>query len=389
MLLNYYRVWAEIDLDKIVENVKNIKSGLKENVKICPVIKTDGYGHGAVPVAKALKGIADFYAVATIDEALNLRAHEIFEPILVLGYIHPSKYNAAIDNDIRITLYDFDMLEELEGAAKAKNKKALAHIKLNTGMNRLGFSCDDASAEYIKKIFHSEHITCEGIYSHFYLADSKDKDAENKQFEEFDSFVKRLEAEGVCFEIKHISNSASAIDIPGHSLDMVRLGIAIYGLYPSDEIMNLKLKPALSLKSHIIMLKDIHAGDTIGYGATFKAEKDMKIATIPIGYGDGYQRNLSNKADVLINGKRAPITGRVCMDQLMVDVTDIPDAKKGDDVVLIGTSGSEQISIEELSALSGSFNYEFACGIGKRIPRVYYSGGKVVSTKDYNFDMYN
>lgn len=385
----YYRVWAEVDTDAIKKNVLAIKEGLDTKTKICAVVKADAYGHGAVPVAKALKDIVDFYAAATIDEALNLRAHEIFLPILVLSFVHESKYAAAIENDIRLSVYDKEDLDKINEAAKKKGKKAKVHIKIDTGMNRIGVKCDDEGLEFARYAAGLEYIETEGIFTHFYESDSKDKESAYKQLEEFENFCKKLEDEGITFEIKHCANSAAASEMKEACMDMVRLGISMYGLYPSKDIAKIKLIPALSLKSHIIMVKDINPGETVGYGASYTAKKPMKIATVGIGYADGYQRLFSNKAEVLIRGKRAKVAGRVCMDQIMVDVTDIPDVKKGDVATIVGKDGSDAITLEELAEIAGTINYELACQISKRVPRVFYSEGKMTGAKDYFFDIYS
>lgn len=385
----YYRVWAEVDTDAVKKNVLAIKEGLEPGTKICAVVKADAYGHGAVPVAKALKDIIDFYAVATIDEALNLRAHEIFLPIVVLGFVHESKYAAAVENDIRLAIYDKEDLDKINEAAKKKNKKAKVHIKADTGMNRIGVRCSEEGLEFAKYAAGLEYIEIEGIFTHFFASDSKNKESAYKQLEEFRNFCEKLEDAGIKIPIKHCANSAAATEMKEACMDMVRLGISMYGLYPSKDITSLMLLPALSLKSHIIMIKEIDAGETVGYGATFTAEKPLKIATIGIGYADGYQRSFSNKAEVLIRGKRAKVAGRVCMDQIMVDVTDIPGVQKGDVATLVGKDGDERVTFEELAEIAGTINYELACAISKRVPRVFYSDGKLTGTKDYCFDIYS
>lgn len=384
----YYRVWADIDLDAVRENIKNIQKGLKDGTKTCAVIKADGYGHGAVPIARKIRDMVDFFAVATIDEAINLRLHNIKNPILIIGYVHPANTITAIRNDIRLTVFDLDTALKIAEAARDIGKSAKIHIKIDTGMSRIGFRPCDESIQIIKKIAENEWLEVEGIFTHFFNADSDDQSSAYKQLDEFSSFCDLLSDQGVNFAIRHCSNSAAATVMPEANMDMVRLGISIYGLYPSEYIDQIKLRSALSLKSHVVMVKNISAGTTVGYGATFTADKDMTIATIPVGYADGYFRSLSNKGTVLINGRRAPIIGRICMDQFMVDVTDIPDVRQGSEVTLIGKCGDDEITMEEISELAGSFNYEFACDIGKRVPRVYYSGGAEIGTKDYFYDRY-
>lgn len=384
----YYRVWAEVDLDAVKENVLNIKKGLNEGVKTCAVIKADGYGHGAVPIAKKLKNDVDCFAVATFDEATNLRNHDIDLPILCLGYIHVENTQYAVRSQIRMTVFDLEMAERIDEFARDIDGTAKVHIKVDTGMSRIGFAPTEESMDIIEKIYNMNNIEVEGIFTHFAEADSDDLTSTAKQLDTFKKFCGALEAKGIHIPVKHCSNSAAATQMSEANMDMVRLGISIYGLYPSEYVHQITLKPALSLHSHVVMVKTIEAGTSVSYGATFTAEKSTVVATIPVGYADGYYRSLSNKGSVLINGKRAPIIGRVCMDQFMVDVTDIPDVHRDTRVTLIGKDGDEEITMEEISELAGSFNYEFACDIGKRVPRVFYSDGEEVCDKDYFYDRY-
>ena len=374
MNTDLFRVRADIDLGAIRTNILNMKAGLDEKTRICCVIKADGYGHGALKIAKAMDDIAAFYAVATIDEALELREAGIKTPLLILGYIHPDGYEAAIENDIRLTVFDKEDCALISEAAQKAKKKAKLHIKIDTGMSRIGFAPDEKSLETVKEIYEDPWLEAEGIFTHLFAADAKDKTSAYAQVGKFDGFCRRLKEEGADIKIRHCSNSAAAISMPETNFDMVRLGIAQYGLYPSDDVRELELIPAMSLKSHVVMVKDIPKGTSVGYGATYTAPEKRKIATIPVGYADGYARSLSNKGRVLINGRYAPITGRICMDQFMADVTDILDVRKGSEVILIGSSGENSVTMEEAAALSGRFNYEFACGIGKRVPRCYISG---------------
>ena len=384
----YYRVWAEIDLDAIRENVLNIQKGLKEGTKTCAVIKTDGYGHGAVPIAKKLKNDVDFFAVATFDEATNLRNHDIEQPILCLGYIHVENIMYAVRGQIRMTVFDVEMAERINEFARDCGGTAKVHIKIDTGMSRIGFAPTEESLDMIGKIYSMENIEVEGIFTHFFASDSDDLTSAYRQFEKFKWVCDSLEKRGVHIPVKHCSNSAAATVMPEANMDMVRLGISIYGLYPSEHVHQIELRPALSLHSHVVMVKTIEKGASVSYGATFVAERETRVATIPVGYGDGYFRCLSNKGYVLINGKKAPIIGRVCMDQFMVDVTDIPDVERDTRVTLIGKDGDAEITMEEISELAGSFNYEFACDIGKRVPRIFYSDGEEICDKDYFYDRY-
>lgn len=383
----YSRVYAKIDLDAVAWNMEQMKKNLKEGTEMVAVIKTDGYGHGAVQVASMLESY-DYvwgYAVATLDEAVVLRAAEIQKPILVLGCIFPDQYWEMLKYEIRMNVYTKEMAEAISALAVEKGEQAYVHIKLDTGMARLGFSAEESSIEEIKEIAELPNLVLEGVFTHFAKADEEDKTFTMMQLEKFEWMTQRLEEEGVIFPYVHASNSAGIIDVRRADYNLVRAGIAIYGLYPSEEVdkEKVQLKPALSLKSHIAFVKDIPAGTPVSYGGDFVSEHQMRIATIPIGYGDGYPRSLSDTGYVLIRGKKAPIIGRICMDQFMVDVSDIPEVKFGDKVTLIGSDQEEYLPVEKLSELSGRFNYEFVCDLGKRIPRVYVQDGKVEEQVDY------
>ena len=383
----YSRVYAKIDLDAVAWNMEQMKKNLKAGTEIVAVIKTDGYGHGAVQVASMLESY-DYvwgYAVATLDEAVVLRAAEIQKPILVLGCIFPDQYWEMLKYEIRMNVYTKEMAEAISALAVEKGEQAYVHIKLDTGMARLGFSAEESSIEEIKEIAELPNLVLEGVFTHFAKADEEDKTFTMMQLEKFEWMTQRLEEEGVTFPYVHASNSAGIIDVRRADYNLVRAGIAIYGLYPSEEVdkEKVQLKPALSLKSHIAFVKDIPAGTPVSYGGDFVSEHQMRIATIPIGYGDGYPRSLSDTGYVLIRGKKAPIIGRICMDQFMVDVSDIPEVKFGDKVTLIGRDQEEYLPVEKLSELSGRFNYEFVCDLGKRIPRVYVQDGKVEEQVDY------
>ena len=383
----YSRVYAKIDLDAVAWNMEQMKKNLKEGTEMVAVIKTDGYGHGAVQVASMLESY-DYvwgYAVATLDEAVVLRAAEIQKPILVLGCIFPDQYWEMLKYEIRMNVYTKEMAEAISALAVEKGEQAYVHIKLDTGMARLGFSAEESSIEEIKEIAELPNLVLEGVFTHFAKADEEDKTFTMMQLEKFEWMTQRLEEEGVTFPYVHASNSAGIIDVRRADYNLVRAGIAIYGLYPSEEVdkEKVQLKPALSLKSHIAFVKDIPAGTPVSYGGDFVSEHQMRIATIPIGYGDGYPRSLSDTGYVLIRGKKAPIIGRICMDQFMVDVSDIPEVKFGDKVTLIGRDQEEYLPVEKLSELSGRFNYEFVCDLGTRIPRVYVQDGKVEEQVDY------
>lgn len=387
----YYRVYAGIDLDAVYENMEAISNSINPGTTITAVVKADGYGHGAVPVAKTIDEFVASYAVATIHEAMNLREHGIVKPIYILGHTHQSMFKEAIENEIDLTLYDEETAFGVEREALALNKKAKIQIKIDTGMSRIGFDDSAESIETIAKISKMKNLVINGIFTHFSSADETDKTSAREQFHRFEKVLDNLQKNGIKIPVIHCSNSACIIDLPEMNFSTVRPGIAIYGLYPSEEVEHkvLALKPALFLKSHIIQLKTVKKGTGVSYGSTYIAEKETVIATIPIGYGDGYPRSLSNKGYVLIRGQKAPITGRVCMDQIMVDVTDIPGVTKNDVVTLIGKDINDVITVESIAELAGSFNYEFVCGIGKRVPRVYFKNNKIVCSKDYFHDMYD
>ena len=383
----YSRVYAKIDLDAIASNMERMKRNLKPDTKIMAVIKADGYGHGAVPIAQMLENV-DYiwgYAVATLDEAVVLKSEGMKKPVLVLGCVFPDQYMEMLKYDIRMNVYTEEMAEAISEMAAREGVTAYMHIKLDTGMARLGFDTDIESVEAIHRISQMKNVCMEGIFTHFAKADEADKSFTQKQIQDFVWITQELKKRNVEFQYEHCANSAAIIDVPDANFDLVRAGISTYGLYPSEEVCkeNVGLKPALALKSHVAFVKEIDAGTPVSYGGTFVSEKHMKIATIPVGYADGYPRNLSNVGYVLIRGKKAPILGRVCMDQFMVDVTDIEGVSFGDKVTLIGRDGNEIITVEDLGALSGRFNYEFICDLGKRIPRVYVRDGKIAEQVDY------
>lgn len=381
----YYRIEARVNLDAICNNIDEVRRNINTDTKIMAVIKADGYGHGAVALATALKDKVDAYGIAIIEEGIELRRAGFEKPILVLGFTPHQLYDELLKYDIIQTVFQYDMAKRLSDTAVSLGKQAKIHIKVDTGMTRIGFKDTDESIQTIKEISKLSNITIDGIYTHFASADEEDKTSARKQLSRFLIFADKLEKEGIHIPVKHVSNSASIIDLPESNLDMVRSGIITYGMYPSDKVNKnrLMLQPALTLISNVVYVKSVEAGTGISYNSTYITEQDSVIATIPVGYGDGYPRQLSSKGRVLIHGKSAPIVGRVCMDQFMVDVTDIPDVKEGDKVTLIGQNGDESISIEEVANLAGSFNYELVCDIGKRVPRVYYKEGKKVGTADY------
>jgi alanine racemase len=388
MIERYGRIYATIDLDAIRSNMDSMQAKLSEGTKVIGVIKMDGYGHGAVPIAKELEPLWYMYgfATATAEEAMILRDAGIAKPILVLGYAFPWSYEEMIGHDVRAAVFREDMLGQLADASAKAGKKAKVHIKVDTGMSRIGIRPDEAGLEFVKKALENPAIEVEGIFTHFAKADEADKAPARNQLALFREFIGNIEAEtGYVIPLCHCSNSAGMIGLREADMDAVRAGIAMYGLWPSPEVAKdaVELEPAMELKSRIVYIKNVEAGTEISYGGTYTAGEKRRIATIAAGYGDGYPRGLSNKGYVLIHGKKAPVTGRICMDQFMIDVTDIPDAAEGDIVTLIGREGEERITIEELGELSGRFHYELACCIGKRVPRVYLKSGKIRGTKDY------
>ena len=369
----YSRVHAEIDLDAILHNMDAMRGNIAKDTKIMAVIKADGYGHGAVEIAETIEKL-DYlygYAVATVEEGLILRNHGIQKPILILGYVFPDQYVDMIKAGIRPTVFTREMAEKLSVAAASIGRDCKIHFAIDTGMSRIGLQVTEESADLVAKIAQLPGIEIEGIFTHFAQADEYDKTPTQKQIALFQKMIRMLEERNVKIPIHHCSNSAGIVEIPEANMDMVRAGITLYGMWPSEEVAhNISLHPVMSLKSHIAFVKTLGKGRKISYGGIYETPSEKRIATIPVGYADGYARGLSNKGYVLIHGKKAPICGRVCMDQFMVDVTEIPEAKEGDPVTLLGKDGSECITMEELGELSGRFNYEFACLITPRVPRI-------------------
>lgn len=379
-LERYQRVYAEVDLDMIAENVCGMRRNLAPETRMMAVVKADGYGHGSVQVARRLEPY-DFlfgFAVATAEEAHALRQEGIGKPILVLGYTFPYSYEMLAEEEIRAAVFRPDAAEALAKAGRKAGKPIKVHIKVDTGMNRIGITPDGQGLSFVKGLMGLEGIEIEGIFTHFARADEADKANARRQLETFQKFLHMIKEElFLDIPLKHCSNSAAALEMPEANMDMVRAGIAMYGLYPSEEMREAGLKPALSLYSHIVYVKTVEKGQSVSYGGTFTAPEGMRVATVPVGYGDGYPRTLSNRGFCLLHGKKAPILGRVCMDQLMVDVSDIPQAREGDLVMLIGRDGEEHIDAQMLGELSGRYHYELLCDLGRRVPRVYREKGKV------------
>ena len=385
-MTKHNRVCAEINLDAIAYNMEQMKKRIGGHARLIAVVKADGYGHGAVPVAEMFEQCSWVwgYAVACLEEAAELREHGIRKPILVLGCVFPDQFEEMIRYDVRPAVYMESMAELISQEAVRQGKDAFIHIKIDTGMGRIGFPATEESADAVERISRLPGIRIEGMFTHFAKADERDKTYTFLQHDRFVKMKELTEKRQIHVQYFDCDNSAGIIDFPDMKHDLARAGIAMYGMYPSDEVDRsaVDLRPALSLVSHVSFVKDVEAGTPISYGGTFVSDRPMRVATIPVGYGDGYPRSLSNKGYVLIHGKRAKILGRVCMDQFMVDVTRIPETKFMDQVVLIGSDGDDRILVEDLASLSGRFNYEFVCCLGKRIPREYWRNGEIIEQTD-------
>lgn len=368
------RVTARINVSAIRENIKNLYRHMPTPKPIMAVVKADAYGHGAVAISVQIEDMMEIYgfATATAEEALELRSAGITKPILVLSYVFEDDYEKLIENEICLTLFDINSAKKLSDAANRINKIAKVHLKVDTGMSRIGVKANEEGLVIAQTINDIDGIEVLGIYTHLARADELDTTSSEKQITIFKNFIDKLNEKGIKPEIVHCANSASILQLPSAQLSIVRAGIVIYGLWPSEEMMcvDIQLIPALSLISHIVHIKEIDIGTQVSYGGTYISQEVRRIATIPVGYADGYPRSLSNKGFVLINGKKAPIVGRICMDQMMVDVTEI-QANLLDEVILIGSSLSESITVEELGKLSGRFNYELVCDISPRVIKEY------------------
>ena len=377
----YIRTYAEIDLDAIENNFNELKKCVASGTKLCAVIKADGYGHGAVMLADLLKDKADYFAVATSDEAVELRNAGVTKPILILGYTHEDDFDTLLENDIEFTVFSYDNAQKLSVHAEKLNKSAKIHIAVDTGMSRIGVTPDYNGLECVKKISLLASLELKGIFSHFACADMEDKSVTKLQLSRFNDFLNMLSDNNIDFPVRHISNSAAISETDDH-FDMVRMGISLYGLYPSEEVDKSKVKliPAMTLRSHITHIKDVDAGEGISYGHIYKTTEKRTIATVCAGYADGYPRALSDTGTVTVNGASAPIRGRVCMDQFMIDVTDIENVNIDDEVILFGRNG---VSAEEIGSMSMSFNYEVVCAVSRRIPRVYKKDGRTVAVVNY------
>jgi len=379
---NQWLTWAEIDLDAIAHNVRQLKRHIGERVKLMAVVKANAYGHGAVPVARtALESGAERLAVNRVVEGIELRRAGIAAPILVLGYFPPWEAEAVVRHGLIPTVTEREVASALAEAAGRLGKAVPIHIKVDTGMGRFGLLPEEV-VDFVQGLADFPNLHLEGLYTHFAAADEADKSYTRRQFGIFLDVLKRLEEAGVEVPIRHAANSAATLDLPETHLDMVRCGIAIYGLYPSAEVSrSVPLRPAMSLKSRVARLRTLPAGSCISYGCTYITSSPTRVALVPVGYGDGYHRLLSNRGQVLIRGRRAPILGRVCMDQLVVDVSDIPGVRLNDEVVIFGRQGEGEISAEEVAAWAETINYEVTTSVLPRVTRVYLRGGRAVAAR--------
>lgn len=381
------RAWAEIELDNIAHNVREIRKITNRRTEIMGVVKADAYGHGVWGVTKTLldSGV-DRLAVSMLDEAIQLRKNGIGVPILILGYTDPSRADDVIINEVTQTVFSHELAQALSKAAVKHGKSIKVHIKIDTGMTRVGFMPGYSAVKNVIEISKLPGLVIEGLFTHFATADEKDRSYTYMQFEKFMSICNELSRIGIHIPVKHVCNSAAIIEYPEMHLDLVRPGIILYGMFPSQDVdkKKIELKPAMALKANITMVKDVEEQTSISYGRIYTTQRGSKIATIPIGYADGYTRLLSQKGIVLINGQKIPIVGRICMDQCMADITDlVAPVKVGDEVVLFGKQGDNEISVEDIAEAIGTISYEILCIIGKRIPRVYIKDGSICDVLNY------
>ncbi|MBD3206789.1 alanine racemase [Candidatus Bathyarchaeota archaeon] len=379
-------VWAEIDLNNLSHNIREVRRVTSSESLIMAAVKADAYGHGAVSCAKTfLENGADRLATATLGEAIHLRRKGITAPILCLGYVPSYLFPRALDHDVGVTIYSLEKALDLSKAASDLNGMAKIHVKIDTGMGRLGFQALDKSLEELEKIADLSGLSLEGIFTHFAVADEPKEGYTRKQFAFFMEMVDGLEDKGIKFPLKHVSNSAAIIDYPEYNLDMVRPGIMLYGFYPSVHVDHdrVELKPVMRLKAQISHVKNVPAGTGLSYGLTFETIRESKIATVPAGYADGYSRTLSNRGKVLLHGMKVPIVGRVCMDQFMVDVTGLSDVDVGETITLIGDGTDDAPTAEDLANILGTITHEITCGISLRVPRVYMKDGKIVDVLNF------
>jgi alanine racemase len=367
--------WAEIDLDAVAHNIRELQEALHGPARLMPVIKANAYGHGHIEVARVClgQGIEDL-GVAILEEALQLRESGINNArILILGYTQEEAVEQAISHDVRLTVYNYRGAEIISRAACESGQTAYIHLKIDTGMGRLGFTPDEKSLAVMEDIFRLPGIEVEGAFTHFASADAADQSYTEWQLSRFINFTGQLERKGFHIPLKHAANSAALLSMPASHLNLVRAGIAVYGLSPTDDESGsspIHLIPAMRLLSRVVMLKELPPGQAVSYGCTYVTSRNTRVATVPIGYADGYTRLLSNKAWAVINGYRVPLIGRVCMDQCMFDVTGVPDVKEGDEVILFGRP-EDGVTADDLAGILGTINYEIVCMIGARVPRIY------------------
>lgn len=389
--LNYMRpCWAEIDLDAIKNNIQEVRRITSSNTLVTGVIKANAYQHGAIDVAKVLlENGADRLAVAFIDEALELRQHGIDAPLLILGNTEAQRAQEIVEKDIQQTVFTYELAKALSDEATKQQKEAKIHIKVDSGMGRIGFLPEEASLDTIEEILALPNLVFEGLFTHFATADDADKTYSQEQFKRYTFIKEGLEKRGLKANINHVANSAATLDMPDYHLDMVRAGVILYGVWPSNEVQKdrISLKPAMSLKCRVVNVKSLDDQESISYGRTYFTKGVKKIATLPLGYADGFTRLLSNKTEVLIKGKRAPIVGNICMDQCMIDVSDIPDVHIGDEVVIFGQQGHDTISVDDIAAILGTIGYEVLCMTHRRVPRVYLQNGQIDHTLNYLLDV--
>jgi alanine racemase len=380
---SFYRpTWVEISLDALRHNLRAFKKSLPEEMKILAVVKADAYGHGALQVAKECMAEGAVYlAVAFMDEALELRRGGITAPVLVLGYTPAEAVSLAVKYNITINVYSMDVLEAL-AQRSAEEPPVRIHIKVDSGMGRLGLHREDESIAFVEKALSLPGVQVEGLFTHYACADEADKSYTNGQHRKFDRIVKHFRDKGIEFPYIHAGNTATAIDTPEISYNMVRLGIGMYGLYPSDEVkrQRVELRPVMSLKTRVVMLKSMEEGAGVSYGALYHASEGEQVATLAVGYADGFSRMLTGKAQALIRGVRVPVVGRICMDQCMISVNEVKGVEVGDEVVMFGEQDGQVLPAEELAEKLGTVNYEIVCMISHRVPRVYLEAGEVVNT---------
>ncbi len=374
--MSYMRTYIKVDLEAVCENIRAVRACLPEDIDLLAVIKADGYGHGALPIGQMIekRGLARYFGVATVEEGAELREGGITLPILLLGYSSPDQADEILQYDLIPTVYREEIAQIFSECAVKCGKTMTVHIALDTGMSRIGFPVNEQSADTVARIARLPGLRVEGMFSHFATADESDKTFSYEQMALFDRMTELLALRGITVPCLHLCNSAGILEFDHHRFSMVRAGIVMYGMYPSDTVDRtaLRLRPAMEWKSHVVHIKTVEAGTPVSYGSTWRADRTTVVATVPVGYADGYPRSLSNCGCVLIHGRRAPVLGRVCMDQMMVDITEIPGVRMEDTVTLVGRDGDAEISMEEIGKLSGRFHYEFPCMISKRVPRVYY-----------------